>query len=279
MNPASLDTLGLSGARGWWFVQRGREVLVGDDGGIPQGPCPIGPEAGALPVLQVGELDGQPCYAVDLPPDADVQTDFAGCFGESRRLLDSLPERARGALARALEVLEWDRAHRFCGACGAPTVRRGAAIVRCCTNEACGREHFPRVSPVVIVAVERGEEILLGRSPHFPPGIYSVLAGFVDAGESAEEAAHREIFEETALSIRDLRYFASQPWPFPHSLMLGFQASYAGGEIVCAPDEIEDAAFFHVDRLPPTFSFRQTLSHWLIRDFCRRHGRPWPGEA
>jgi len=275
MSPSSCDTLGLAGAQGWWFVQRGREILLGPDGGLLRGDCPLGAEAGALPVLQVGEFEGLPCYAVDLPAEASV----SGVFGEPRRLLDGLPRRARGALARALEVLEWDKTHRFCGACGAPTVRRGVAVVRHCSNEACRREHYPRVSPVVIVAVERGEQILLGRSPHFPPGVYSVLAGFVDAGESAEDAAHREIFEETALAIRDLRYFASQPWPFPHSLMLGFQATYAGGEIVCAPGEIEDAAFFHVDRLPATFRYRETLSSWLIRDFCRRHGRPWPGEA
>ncbi len=265
------DTWQLAAAHGWWFVQRGREILLGGDGGIPRGVCPLA-DLDALPVLQVGELDGLPCYAVDLPPEAP----FGGFFGEPRKLLDSLPARGRGALARALEVLEWDRAHRFCGACGAPTVQRSGAIVRHCSNDACRREHFPRVSPVVIVAVERGDEILLGRSPHFPPGIYSVLAGFVDAGESAEDAAHREIFEETALSIRDLRYFASQPWPFPHSLMLGFQATYAGGDIVCAPGEIEDAAFFRVDRLPATFRFRQTLSSWLIRDFCRRHGHDFP---
>ncbi len=257
-------------ADGRWFVLRGRELLLGADGEIPVGPCPVGSRS--LQVL--GELDGRPCYAVDLPETAAAPP--GGVFVDPKTLLDRLPQRVGGMLARALEIIEWDRSHRFCGACGAPTVQRSAAIMRACSNAACRREHFPRVSPVVIVSVERGEEILLGRSPHFPPGFYSVLAGFVDAGESAEEAVHREIFEETALRVRDLRYFASQPWPFPHSLMLGYQAAYAGGEIVCAPGEIEDAAFFHVDRLPTSFPLKATLSHWLIRDFCRRHGRVWP---
>ena len=274
MTSTPFDTWQLATTRGWWIVQRGREILLGPDGGLPFGACPLF-ELDPLPVLAVGELDGQPCYAVALPPEAP----FGGFFGDPKRLYDSLAGRARNALSRALEVLEWDRSHRFCGSCGAPTEQRAAAIVRHCTNDACRREHFPRVSPVVIVAVERGEEILLGRSHHFPPGIYSVLAGFVDAGESAEDAAHREIFEETGLAIRDLRYFASQPWPFPHSLMLGFQAQWAGGEIVCDPREIEDAAFFHVDRLPKTFRFSSTLSFWLIQDFCKRHGRPWPDGA
>lgn len=259
---------------GWWFIQRGREVLFDELGGVPQGCCPL-LELEPLPVLVVGELDGLPCYAVDLP----LHAPFGGNFGEPRRLYEALPPRGRNALSRALEVLEWDRSHRFCGHCGAPTERRKQAIVRHCTNERCAREHFPRVSPVVIMAVERGEEILLGRSHHFPPGIYSALAGFVDAGESAEDAVHREIFEETGLKIRDVRYFASQPWPFPHSLMLGFQATYDSGDIVCAPDEIDDAAFFHVDQLPKTFRYRSTMAALLLEDFCRRLGRPWPPQA
>lgn len=262
-------------AFGWWFVLRGREVLLDADGGIPCGASPLVPAVGR--VQRLGELDGLPCYAVDLPGDA-VATAGA-VFVDPKPQLDRLTQCAGSMLARALEIAEWDRSHRFCGACGAPTVQRGAAIVRVCTNDACRREHFPRVSPVVIVAVERGDEILLGRSHHFPPGLYSVLAGFVDAGESAEEAAHREIFEETRLQIGDLRYFASQPWPFPHSLMLGYQARYVSGEIVCAPDEIEDAAFFRFDRLPSAFPLRATVAHWLIRDFCRRHGRNWPDGA
>lgn len=262
-------------AFGWWFVLRGREVLLDADGGIPCGASPLVPAVGR--VQRLGELDGLPCYAVDLPGDAGAPAGAA--FVDPKPQLDRLTQRAGSMLARALEIAEWDRSHRFCGACGAPTVQRGAAIVRVCTNEACRREHFPRVSPVVIVAVERGDEILLGRSHHFPPGLYSVLAGFVDAGESAEEAAHREIFEETRLQIGDLRYFASQPWPFPHSLMLGYQARYVSGEIVCAPDEIEDAAFFRFDRLPSAFPLRATVAHWLIRDFCRRHGRNWPDGA
>jgi len=260
---------------GWWFVLRGREVLLDADGGIPCGACPLVPAVGR--VQRLGELDGLPCYAVDLPGDAAAPA--GAVFVDPKPQLDRLTQCAGSMLARALEIAEWDRSHRFCGACGAPTVQRGAAIARVCTNEACRREHFPRVSPVVIVAVERGEEILLGRSHHFPPGLYSVLAGFVDAGESAEEAAHREIFEETRLQIGDLRYFASQPWPFPHSLMLGYQARYVSGEIVCAPDEIEDAAFFRFDRLPSAFPLRATVAHWLIRDFCRRHGRNWPDGA
>ena len=177
---------------------------------------------------------------------------------------------------RAVQIVEWDRTHQFCGACAAPTVLHERVRARVCTNPACKLEAYPRLSPAMIVAVERGEELLLARSPHFPAGIYSVLAGFVDPGESVEDAVHREVFEETAVRVANVRYFASQPWPFPNSLMLGFQADYAGGDVVPEPGEIEHAAFFHVDALPPLFPGNVSISQWLIADFVRRHGRAMP---
>lgn len=261
-------------AEGWWFAFRGHELLLTEAGDIPAG---RGTELPGTPlgrVQRIGEHLGRPCFGALLADDAQAPAGHA--FVHFKRQLEHLPESVWHLAGRALEIIEWDRSHRFCGACGSPTVQPGRAIVRRCTNPDCRREHYPRVSPVVIVAVERGEEILLGRSPHFPPGMYSTLAGFVDAGESAEAAVHREIREETGLSVGPPRYFASQPWPFPHSLMLAFQADYAGGEMAIDPEEIEDAAFFHVDRLPATLPGPVAIAHWLIRDFCLRHGRPWP---
>jgi NAD+ diphosphatase len=124
----------------------------------------------------------------------------------------------------------------------------------------------------MIVAVERGDEILLGRSPHFPPGIYSVLAGFVEPGESVEETVFREVHEETGVEVENIRYFGSQPWPYPHSLMLGFQARFARGEIRVDGVEIEDAGWFRADEMPTTFPGNVSISQWLIRDFLARHG-------
>lgn len=256
------------------LVFRGHQLLV-NAGGTPAA-CPAPWLAGIVPLRTIDfpAPDGGTWTVVEVaraiePPDGHA-------FHHLKSLLDSLPAAALALAARALELLEFDRAHRFCGACGAPTTLRTEPPARVCTAADCGREHFPRVSPVVIVAVERGPEILLGRSPHFPPGLYSTLAGFVDAGESAEQAVHREIHEETGLHIRGLRYFSSQAWPFPHALMLGYQAEYEGGDIVCAPGEIEDARFFHVDALPPMFPIRYAMANQLLRDFCLRHGRPWP---
>ena len=171
-----------------------------------------------------------------------------------------------------MQVMHWDRTHQFCGACASPTRPHGSARARVCTNADCGLEHYPRLSPAIIVAVERGDEILLARSPHFPPGIYSVLAGFVDPGESAEEAVVREVFEETAIRVTNVRYFGSQPWPFPHSLMLGFQADYESGAVSPQEGEIEDAGFYRVDALPKTFPGNISISQWLLRDFVRRRG-------
>jgi NAD+ diphosphatase len=123
----------------------------------------------------------------------------------------------------------------------------------------------------MIVAVEKENAILLGRSPHFPPGIFSVLAGFVEPGESAEEAVVREVYEETGIEVADIAYFGSQPWPFPHSLMLGYQARYAGGEIRVDGTEIEAAGWYPADDMPMIFQGNVSIAQWLIRDFLERH--------
>jgi len=253
-----------------WFIFRQRELLLSAEGSPWRGQPPFD----SLGAQFIGEHAGQPCYSAVVADDWPAP--HGASFVHLKKLIDQLPVALAELAGRALEIIEWDVAHRFCGACGAPTAQKGQAIVRVCQNDACRREHYPRVSPVIIVAVERGEEILLGRSPHFPPGMYSTLAGFVDAGESVEAAVHREIREESGLAVRNLRYFASQPWPFPHSLMLGFHADYAGGDLCIARDELEDAAFFHIDRLPAVLPGPGTIAHWLIRDFCSRHGRHFP---
>jgi len=257
------------------LVFRGHQLLVDGGGALAAPPRSWLTGLRPLRALDFSAPDGRPWAVIELERDCEPPPGHE--FSHLKALLDTLPAATRSLAARALELLEFDRSHRFCGQCGAPTalVTRPAPMRRC-PNPDCGREHYPRVSPVVIVAVERGSEILLGRSPHFPPGLYSALAGFVDAGESAEQAVHREIFEETGLRIRLPRYFSSQAWPFPHALMLGYQAEYAGGDIVCAPGEIEDARFFHVDALPPLFPIRYAMANQLLHDFCRRHGRPWP---
>lgn len=173
--------------------------------------------------------------------------------------------------ARAAQVMEWDRAHRFCGVCGTPTEPKLTERARHCPN--CQHDAYPRISPAMMALVWRPGEILLARSPGFAPGVFSALAGFVEPGESLEDCVKREVAEEVGVQIRQLQYYGSQSWPFPHSLMLAFSAEWVSGEIVPQPGEIEEAAWFPIDALPaipPRFS----ISGHLIRDTVEklRHG-------
>lgn len=184
-----------------------------------------------------------------------------------RAALPLLDPNALRRAGRARQLLEWRQNHRFCGRCGEQTrlAERGTAL-RC---PACGLSAFPRVSPAVIVLVHDGDRMLLGRAHRFPPGMYSTLAGFVEPGESAEDALRREVREEAGVEVGDLRYFGSQPWPFPHSLMLGFHARYAGGEVRLEDDEMEDVRWFtrdHLPELPPAVS----IARRLIEDHLAR---------
>ena len=164
---------------------------------------------------------------------------------------------------RAAQVLEWDRTHRHCGVCGTPTQLHERDRARTCP--ACGHVAYPRLSPAMMALVWRGNEVLLARAPGFTSGMYSALAGFVEAGESIEECVHREVAEEVGVTVRHLRYYGSQSWPFPHSLMVAFTAEWVSGEIVPQADEIEEAGWFSIDDLPgipPRFS----IAGHLIRD-------------
>jgi NAD+ diphosphatase len=194
----------------------------------------------------LGRLGGIDYYALELPAEAEPP---GGMHLEGlRSLFGQLADDHMAVAGRASQILEWDRTHQFCGRCGEKTVRATTERAKKCPR--CGQLSFPRLSPAVIMRVERDDRILLGRSPHFPERMYSVLAGFVEPGESIEETVVREVEEEVGIQVKDLRYFGSQSWPFPHSLMLGFTARHAGGEIRVNHDELEDAGWFSRDDLP-----------------------------
>ena len=205
--------------------------------------------------------------SVELLPDVTAPPGMA--FHDLRVLYGNMDETLHAAAGRAVQIMEWDRTHQYCGACGEPTELSTTDRSRICPG--CKIPQFPRLAPAMIVAVERGDEILLARSRHFPAGIYSVLAGFVEPGESAEEAVAREVMEEAGIRVKDVRYFGSQPWPYPNSLMLGFTAGYDSGEIRIEEEEIEDARWFKADEMPNFFPGRMSISQWLIRDFLERH--------
>ncbi|MDR0440052.1 MAG: NAD(+) diphosphatase [Candidatus Accumulibacter sp.] len=232
----------------YWLLRCGNRFFVVDDGNAGK-TFPLGRASDfgdPTAALDIGEWRGKPCRA------AEIECSPAEVSGELSLLrpLHGLAGAEAFALAgRASELLDWQKNHRFCGHCGTPTVKNsGEFSMRC---PACGLLAYPRISPAVMVLIERGDDLLLARSPHFLPGVFSALAGFVEAGESVEQCAVREVREEVGLEIAGLRYFRSQPWPFPNSLMIAFFAEYAGGEITPDPAEIEAAAWFPRNALPP----------------------------
>jgi NAD+ diphosphatase len=238
-------------ASAFWFAVRGTELLLVENG--PESSVPLADDLGGLGLEAesrhyLGVLDGIACFAAGLPEGAEPP---AGAAFHALRPLWSLVGEELFALAgRAVQIVEWDRTHRFCGRCATPTLpAEGERAKRC---PACGLLAFPRVSPAIIVRVTRGETILLARGRRWGKEVmYSVLAGFVDPGESLEECVAREVREEVGIDVTDLRYFGSQPWPFPHSLMVGFTAGYAGGEIRIDESELIDAQWFRAGELPP----------------------------
>ncbi|MDH7571917.1 MAG: NAD(+) diphosphatase, partial [Armatimonadota bacterium] len=208
-------------AEGWWFLFQGSRLLTAVREGSATLPHVGGPRALGLATdtaQRLGWIDGVPCYVggfdeapSPLPPGFE--------WVNLRELFGVLPDPWFAAATRAAHLAQWSLVHRYCGRCAAPLFPKEDELARGCT--ACGQVYYPQIAPAVIVAVHRGEKILLARSPRFPPGRRSVLAGFVEPGESLEECARREIREEVGIEVHNLRYFGSQPWPYPNSLMLG----------------------------------------------------------
>lgn len=233
-------------------------------------------------VLRVflGLREGIPCFAVDLSSWEDPLRQGpladAGEFLDLRQIGSRL-ERGEGALlAYARGMMSWHRRHRFCGLCGAATRVEEGGHVRRCTDRRCATAHFPRTDPAVIMLVARGDRCLLGRHKDWPPGVYSTLAGFVEAGESLEEAVAREVFEEAGVRVGAVRYHASQPWPFPSSLMLGFFAEAVTETIRRDPEELEDARWFSreaiaVERAAGTLKLprRMSIARALVEKWLR----------
>ncbi|GGL83556.1 NADH pyrophosphatase [Deinococcus aerolatus] len=228
-----------------WFIFQDGRLLLSQDNTLPVGRAEDFELARPNPL---GQLDGQAYAAAQL--QGDVPVGYA--LSPLRSLFSRLSEDLFGLAGFAAQVVEFDRTHQFCGHCAAPLAFTGQEFAKVCPT--CGLTVYPRVAPVAMVLIRRGTgadtELLLARGPHFPPGIYSALAGFVQPSETLERAAAREVLEEVGVNIRSLSYVVSQPWPFPHSLMIGFDAEYDGGEIVLQPDEIEDAQWFPVSALP-----------------------------
>lgn len=238
------------------FPLVGDRLLLTEAVALPS-PAALAPLGSCQEALLFGRLDGQPCelrfWPATTPLPAGLQA------AHYRQLWGHWREPWLGAASRALQLATWLSQNRFCGVCGSALRMAAQEPARVCP--ACGFKAYPRVSPVCIGLVRRGDSVLLARSPHFPPGIYSALAGFVEPGESAEACLRREIREEAGIEIANPRWFGSQAWPYPHSLMMGFLADHAAGEPVPQAGEIEDVRWFPLAALPPlphpsTIAFR-----------------------
>lgn len=253
--------------RAWVFAFRGSELLVEEVRGAAAVPCPPDPGAGARHYL--GRLGGLDCWALDL---TEIDGPPPGLALRGLRSLYGVLGDAQWALAgRAFQLVEWDRTHRFCGRCGEVTEDAVPERARRCKR--CGHLAFPRLSPAVIVLVRRGDEMLLARGRAFAEPLYSALAGFVDPGESLEDAVAREVREEVGIEVTGIRYFGSQSWPFPHSLMIGFMADHAAGEITMDELEIVDAGWFAAQSLPP-LPGKLSIARALIDAFLDETNRP-----
>jgi NAD+ diphosphatase len=260
---------------GYWFVVHGGKLLV-TRGDLPRLPASDSPPVAGIDAAAVhyfGDYAGQPCRVIVV----ETVEQFGDPGGEFewrglRSLFGVMPDAEVGLAGRALQLAEWTRTHRHCGCCGTPMTRQAGERAMVCP--ACGFTAYPRIAPAMMVLVRRDDRILLGRAPHFLPGVYSALAGFVEAGESLEECVHREVLEEVAITVTNLRYFRSQSWPFPHSLMLAFNADYADGQLRPNPAELSDARWFALDALPQ-LPGRISISRALINaaiDDIRAHG-------
>ena len=221
--------------------------------------------AGATAHIYLGRLDGRPCFAMPLPAEPALPAGFV--LTGLRDLFGRLEEPIHGVAGRAFQTLEWYLSHAFCGRCGTPTELVASERARGCPK--CGATYFPRINPAVIMLVEREGRLLLARNKLFRGPFYSCLAGFVEPGESLEEAVAREVEEEVGLEIEAITYHASQPWPFPSQLMIGFYARHRAGEIRVQDSEIVDAGWFGTDELPELpgrFSLARRLIDGFLQD-------------
>ncbi|MCA9918985.1 MAG: NAD(+) diphosphatase [Anaerolineales bacterium] len=236
-----------------WFIFRGSDLLVADTG-----------ETAALPTSNqnfsllrqhyLGQLEENSaqihCYAAEVAPETEPPAGMQ--FAGLRHLFLRLPMDHLWLSGRAVQIIDWDRTHLFCSRCATPNEILDYERAKKCPS--CGLITYPRISPAIIVRVDRMIDgvphVLLARNGRWRRNFYSVLAGFVEPGETLEDCVHREVFEEVGLRLKKVRYFGSQPWPFPNSLMVGFTAEYASGDIVLEEEEIADAQWFTVDTLP-----------------------------
>ena len=257
----------------FFFLFRENELLVTKDEngtGIPREGDLNGGDIRLTDTIFLGRLDGISCYGGRI--EEHERKGIVGprsrlFFSPLRPLLGRIPDVFFRVAGTAYQIVNWDGTHRYCGRCGNPMKPKSDERAKVCPQ--CGLVNFPRISPAIIVAVVREKTILLARANRFRKGLYSVLAGFVEPGETLEECVRREVREEVGVELKDVSYFGSQPWPFPHSLMIAFTARYSGGDLLIDPGEIAEAGWFakeNLPEIPPFGTIARELIEWFIRE-------------
>ncbi len=255
---------------GLWFVFDNGRLLIKTRGGEEDVIIPAGREIEESKITLtrkqfIGSLGKRPCYAAAIEGDKTPPAGFA--LKPLRALLTQLDEGLIWAAGRANQLIHWEQTHNYCGACGSRIEDKADEKAKICPQ--CGLVIYPRVTPAVIVAVMKNDQILLARNNQARIPFYSVLAGFVEPSETLEQCVRREVNEEVGIIVENIRYFGSQPWPFPNSLMIGFTAEYAAGEIRIDSEELSDAGWFDRDslpRIPPPLSIAGQLIAWFVKN-------------
>lgn len=267
--PARPGALPPEGDGLWLLIQGNGLVLVPTGGGLD---IPAGPEAAAIgsaPATWLGTWQGRPLFTRAVSREAVLPS---GWLSEPFNAVEErVPDQVLTLGGVAKQVLHWQQNSRHCSRCGAPLSSPASGWgLRC---DACRYEHFPAIHPCIIVLVRRQDEFLLTRKAEWPQGRYSLIAGFLDMGESLEECVHREVREETGVEVTGLQYVGSQNWPFPSQLMAGFVADYAGGELRVDHEELEDARWFCQTDMPTLLPPKRSIARWIIDRFALHQGK------
>ncbi|PJD93338.1 MAG: NAD(+) diphosphatase [Legionella sp.] len=247
----------------WLIFQNDALVVWRDSEGLPNDQDIVAIKPYLIRQFSLGLWNNVDYYCAEIDQGCSISEGLQTL--PLRQALAILQDETYSLGVKAHSVLTWDKNHRFCGRCGGHTAHQHKGFERTCPE--CELSFFPRISPSIIVLIKKGDHLLMARSPHFLPGVYGLIAGFVEPGERLEETVHREVLEEVGIQIKNLVYACSQPWPFPDSLMIAFTADYAGGEIVIDDDEIEAAGWYKYDDLPGRPSVATSVAAKLIDAF------------
>ena len=266
--PSEIQYTNEENQKAFWFIYYGDKLMVSlrDE----RATIPFIEDLsyyGLIPVRSqhLGKLGNILCYCAEVETEDSIPKDME--FIGLRQLIGLVDEDIFWMAGKAFQIVDWDRSFQFCGKCGLPTHTMNNEYAKVCTP--CNLINYPRISPAIIVAVIKDSQILLARGSRFPSGFYSVLAGFVEPGETLEECVAREVKEEVGLEVKNITYFGSQPWPFPNSLMLGFTAEYASGELQIDENEILDAGWFTAQNIPEgpkSISISRKLIDWFMKN-------------